>query len=85
MQSTSTLYHNVLTMVMMLATLVAFWPISVAMAILTTAATLFIAFLCPFWLLYVQQYKRWVSKKVIVTLGREISGPWDIARVQALH
>ena len=54
---------------MFVVTSVMLFSLTIAVGIVYTIGMLFVTFVCPFWLMWLQRYKN------------EIHGPWDEARL----
>ena len=79
-------YHYLLTVGMVLLTTLLFIPISNTVAVLYAAAIVFITVGCPLWLVFIQQYKKYVFVAfvffiLILFFYSEINGPWDEAKI----
>ncbi|KAL4210743.1 phosphatidylinositol N-acetylglucosaminyltransferase [Rhizopus microsporus] len=68
LRSLSTKVQVMLTLTMLLVCVVLFFPISRAVAFIYILGFIFLTFICPYWLIFIQKYKN------------EIHGPWDEAR-----
>ncbi|KAK3847414.1 MAG: phosphatidylinositol N-acetylglucosaminyltransferase subunit C [Linnemannia gamsii] len=62
-----------LTIVLFLTATTLFSQISPAIVVIYIIGMIFLTFVCPFWLIWIQRYKN------------EIHGPWDEARPKILH
>jgi len=65
--------HNWLTCAMVCLTAGLFNQISTTVAVLYVSGILFITFVCPLWLVFIQKYKN------------EINGPWDEATITKIQ
>ncbi|RCH85134.1 hypothetical protein CU098_007506 [Rhizopus stolonifer] len=68
LKSLSSKIQIMLTLVMLMVCVLLFFPISKAVVFIYILGFIFLTFICPYWLIFIQKYKN------------EIHGPWDEAR-----
>lgn len=61
-------YDVALSMVLFVLSVSLFFRISKAVVIIYVSAMAFITFMCPFWLIWIQRYKKWVVYIIIIIL-----------------
>jgi len=79
----SNLAHNLLILLHWIINVSFLWIAYAGVYVFIYAiGTGFVAFICPFLLIWVYQYKKYFFKNILVNkINSDIQGPWDLPRV----